>query len=467
LFIAMLLLCYSSVFKSIGFKGMSLKRLLYTLFLYLVFPVILLRLLLKSRNNSGYRKRLSERLGLVEAIDKKPVIWVHAVSVGEAIASKPLVEALLHDYPNIPVLLTTTTPTGSDRVQAMFANKIRQHQLLHTYFPYDLLGSVSRFINNLNPKILIVVETEIWPNLYAKCYQKNIPVVMVNARLSEKSTQSYLKVRGLIAETLSKVSVIAVRSKSDAIRFSNLGADKRQIKEIGNIKYDISRDGVQVLKSEELLKTINTNVLNKRLVYVAASTHKGEEYKILFTYQNLLKQFPELLLILVPRHPERFDEVYDECIKQLPKELNILRRSQNQSFSQFKDVKIDVLLGDSMGEMQMWFAAADVVFIGGSLVETGGHNPLEVTLFGVPVVSGPHMFNFEDITDELSSAELLIICNDEFDVVNKINQILIGGKNKFLGESLQNEYINKANDFMQQHQGVTARLSKIISSSLN
>ncbi len=444
---------------------MSLKRSLYSLILYLVFPLVLLRLLLRSRSNPDYRKRWSERLALAKFSGKQTVIWIHAVSVGEAIASKPLVEALFDAYPDTPILLTTTTPTGSDRVRSMFADKIIQKKLLHSYFPYDLLGAVSRFVKAFNPKILIVVETEIWPNLYAKCHQKNIPVVMVNARLSEKSTQSYLKIKGLVAETLSKVSVIAVRSKSDAERFSQLGAKLSQIQEIGNIKYDISIDGVQASKAEKLLKTVNTNAQLKRMVYVAASTHKGEDTKILFTYLNLLNQFPDLLLILVPRHPERFDDVYQDCVEQLPKELIVIRQSQSSDTSEIERSKVNVILGDTMGEMQMWFAAADVVFIGGSLVQTGGHNPLEATLYGVPVVSGPHMFNFEDVASQLSAAELLFICDDEFGVIKKITQIL-SIKTDSNEEALLEGYKNKADDFMQQHQGVTARLLIIISTSL-
>ena len=443
---------------------MSLKRSLYTLFLYLIFPLVLLRLLIRSRSNPDYRKRWSERLGLLNSFSNKPVIWVHTVSVGEAIAAKPLIEKLLDTYSDTPILVTTTTPTGSDRVRAMFADQIEKQQLLHVYFPYDLLGAVTRFIKTFQPRILIVVETEIWPNLYAKCYQQQIPVVMVNARLSDKSTQSYLKIKGLVGETLSKVNVIAVRSKSDAERFSQLGAKPNQIQEIGNIKYDISIDQGQVVKAKKYIKSWNNDDQDRLLVYVAASTHEGEDVKILFTYLNLLKQFPGLLLILVPRHPERFDEVYEDCLELLPKELSIVRHSQIADYTDFEKQKFNVILGDSMGEMQMWYATADIVFIGGSLVETGGHNPLEATLFGVPVVSGPHMFNFEDIATELSASELLFVCDDELEISKKLSQILMDKKD--LQNSRLNVFKNKAENFMQQHQGVTARLLDIVSKLL-
>ncbi|MEH6456330.1 MAG: lipid IV(A) 3-deoxy-D-manno-octulosonic acid transferase [Cocleimonas sp.] len=450
---------------------MSLKRSLYTLFLYLIFPLVLLRLLLRSRSNPNYRKRWSERLALVKNNTNKSVIWVHAVSVGEVIAAKPLIEELLDTYSDTPILVTTTTPTGSDRVKALFFDQIQKQQLLHVYFPYDLLGIVSRFIKAYQPQVLIVVETEIWPNLYAKCHQKQIPVLMVNARLSHKSTQSYLKIKSLVAETLSKVNTIAVRSKSDAEKFIQLGAKTSQIEESGNIKYDISIDESQVTQAEKYLKTWNVTDQSKRLVYVAASTHEGEDSKILFTYVNLLKQFPELLLVLVPRHPERFDDVYEQCLEQLPETLNIVRHSENRSHTEdyagSNNKKINVILGDSMGEMQMWFSAADIVFIGGSLVKTGGHNPLEATLFGVPVVSGPHMFNFEDIATELSVAELLFVCDDEFEISKKLSQILTDKKQLEEQGSEVNLFKEKSERFMQQHRGVTTRLLSIISKLIN
>ena len=440
---------------------MSLKRSLYSFLLYLLFPLVLLRLLWRSRANPDYRKRWSERLGFVSTLnqticDQEGVIWLHAVSVGEAIAAKPLIEALLRSYLNNQILITTTTPTGSDRIRSMFVDQIKQKKLIHVYFPYDLLGTVTRFVRTFKPKILIVVETEIWPNLYAHCQQQGVPVIMINARLSEKSTRSYLKIKGLITETLAKVSTIAVRSQIDAERFQQLGAVSNQIKEVGNIKYDINIDEAQVTAANKLVKNWNINYTKKRPVFVGASTHKGEDEKLVFTYLSLLKQFPDLVFILVPRHPERFDEVYERCSEQLPQDVNLLRHSQN-SYS--KDEITNVILGDSMGEMQMWYATADVVFMGGSLVKTGGHNPLEATVFGVPVVSGPHMFNFEDIATELSAAELLYVCDDEFEITKKINSVL--SENTSSGTEKVN-YSNRAKTLMQQHRGVTARLLNIV-----
>ena len=274
---------------------------------------------------------------------------------------------------------------------------------------------------------------------------------MVNERLSQKSSLSYMKIKGLVTETLSKVNIIAVRSKIDAERFSQLGAHPSQIKESGNIKYDICIDQFQKTKADKYLRSWNIQGQNKRIVYVAASTHKSEDSKVLFTYLSLLEQFPSLLLILVPRHPERFDDVYNDCLEQLPKNLNIIRHSQAAEYEALDSIessKINVILGDSMGEMQTWYAAADIVFIGGSLVETGGHNPLEATLFGVPVVSGPHMFNFDDIGSELTAAELLFICDDEFEINKKLYQILTDIKLSKEQGSKVSLYKNKAETFM-------------------
>ena len=451
-----------------GVKAMSFKRLFYTLFLYLIFPFVLLRLLWRSRSNKAYRLRWSERLGIITKNKKNSssILWLHAVSVGEVIAAKPLILALLAEFPEHTLLVTTTTPTGSDRVKDIFAEQIKNQLLIHTYFPYDLLGSVARFIGAFNPKILIVVETEIWPNLYAKCYQKAIPVVMVNARLSDKSLQSYLKIKTLVAETLSKVSDIAVRSDIDKQRFLQLGASTKQITQSGNIKYDLKIDKKQLENAAKYQQLINQKDHKKRLVLVAASTHAGEDAKIMLAYKTLLEQFPKLLLVLVPRHPERFVDVYDECVEQLPAELNVIKHSEYSIDHKPSKTDINVIVGDSMGEMQMWYSLADVVFIGGSLVKTGGHNPLEATIFGVPVYSGPHMFNFEDIAAELLSQKLLSVCADEFELSKEMSKYLENLEEQDVENTQHTKFKDKAEKFMQQHRGVTTRLVNLISKNL-
>ena len=436
---------------------MSLRRFLYTLLLYLIFPFVILKLFWRSASNPAYRQRIPERLGIVKPDSDAPVIWVHAVSVGEAIASQPLIESLIETYPNHRILVTTTTPTGSDRVKSLFSERVA-----HVYYPYDLPEIIYRFLKRMKPKILIVVETEIWPNLYAACHKRDIPIIIVNARLSAKSTKSYGKIKALVAETLSYVSTIAVRSKADADSFRKLGASEAAIQVSGNIKFDIELDQKQISRGKERRKQWGI----KRPVLVVASTHEGEDEKLLDIYKNLLTSFPDLLLILIPRHPERFDKVYELCLERFSKEQKEQRKTSDKPINikrhtqihDYKSIETNIIIGDSMGEMQSWFATADVTFIGGSLVETGGHNPLEAIVQGVPVVSGPHMFNFEDIVLELDNSDLLTICHNEKQVGDKISNLLT-----LTQDSGTNNFQQKAQIIMQQQQGVTARLMRIIS----
>ncbi|MEE9310449.1 MAG: lipid IV(A) 3-deoxy-D-manno-octulosonic acid transferase [Cocleimonas sp.] len=419
---------------------MSLRRALYSLLLYLIFPLVIFRLFWRSRSNPEYRQRIGERLGFVQPDSDKPVIWVHAVSVGETIAAQPLIEGLIKQYSDHRILVTTTTPTGSDRVKALFGDRVA-----HVYFPYDLPDVVARFINRIKPKMLIVIETEIWANLFAKCKKENIPLALVNARLSMRSTQKYQKISKLIDETLANISLIAVRSKVDAERFKALGANDEQIVVAGNIKFDFQVNEKQVAQGKQWRRYWGAN-----LVWVAASTHAGEDEKILDIHQNVLKQFPNLMLVLVPRHPERFDEVFALCNNLEEKGIKTLRHSQVDDYT---NAKATIILGDSMGEMQSWFAVADVVFMGGSLVETGGHNPIEPIAQGVPVVSGPHLYNFDDVAPQLEEEGLLFIGNSKGDVEEQISQWLMKASRKETSK-----FKVKAQQYMQQHQGVTTRL---------
>ena len=432
---------------------MSLKRVLYSILLYLISPLVVIRLLWRSRLNPNYRKRISERFGFVGR-QALPIIWLHAVSVGETNAATPLIEGLIKAYPDHRILITTTTPTGSNRVKSLFSNRVA-----HYYFPYDLPDVVSRFLKRVNPQILIVVETEIWPNLFSSCHKKNIPVVLVNARLSEKSTKAYLKIEGLINETLKKVESIAVRSQADAVSFKKLGAVDEQVTITGNIKFDFEIDNNQIEKGLKWKREWG----NERPVLVAASTHEGEEEILLEIYSKLQKNIDNLLLILVPRHPERFDDVYQTCIKwhksggvSFITLLHSKMASYKVSDTGF-DKQSNIIIGDSMGEMQSWFAAADVVFIGGSLVDIGGHNPIEAIAQSKPVVSGSYMFNFRDIVPELTELDLLTVCNCHEELLEKLKGLLAS----------ENKDIKlKSQKTMQQHRGATARLLTLISGLL-
>ncbi len=441
---------------------MSYRRLLYSFVLYCIFPFVILRLFWRSRNNRAYRQRINERLGLFKLKshrnnyhnsnhnskhNKNPVIWVHAVSVGETIAAKPLVDALIDQYPEHQILVTSTTPTGSEMVKKLLGDNV-----LHVYFPYDLPDIVFRFINRVNPQLLIIVETEIWPNLYATCEKRHIPMMLANARLSPASTKGYLKIKGLIEETLQRLEVIAVRSQVDAIRFKQLGALDKQIMVAGNIKFDLKINEEQIKKGQ--IRKEQWGV--KRPVWVAASTHAGEEDQILSVYSHLLQAYPKLLLVLIPRHLERFDAVFDLCKTQA--DLTIVRHSQQHDY---KGCNAHIILGDSMGEMQSWYATADVVFMGGSLVATGGHNPLEATKLGKPVLSGPHLFNFEDIYPILKDAGLCWVC-DDIDQVKKQMMALLRE------EVSVSEFVLTANNIIKEQGGVTARLmSHVLSLNVN
>ena len=426
---------------------MSFRRALYSLLLYLIFPFVIVRLFWRGRSNSAYRQRISERLGFVDIYSDNPVIWIHAVSVGETIAAQPLIEGLIKKYSDHKILVTTTTPTGSDRVKALFGDRVA-----HVYFPYDLPDVVARFFSRVDPRLLVVIETEIWPNLFAKCKKEGTPLIIANARLSERSTYKYLKIKKLVKETLSTISLIAVRSVVDAERFKKLGASDTQISVVGNIKFDFTVNKKQLEQGKQWREAWGDN----NLVLVVASTHEGEDAQILEIYQRLLRHFPNLLLVLVPRHPERFEDVYELC--SALEDTHVLRHSQVDDYQNYSKSTVNIILGDSMGVMQSWFATADVVFIGGSLVAVGGHNPIEAIAQDVPVVSGRYMFNFDDVTEQLSNEKLLSICATVSEVEDEISKLLT-----FRLSQKVEENESKASQFMQQHKGVTAKLLKSIS----
>jgi len=385
---------------------MPVYRLLYSFLCYLIFPVILLRLFWRSRQNPSMREHWQQRFGFIK-LSQAPRIWLHAVSVGETIAAKPLVEALLANYPSHKLLISNTTATGYQTSKRLFADRVE-----HCYFPYDLNGAVSRFLDRATPELLIIMETEIWPNLLHQCQQRKLPVLIANARLSKRSTKGYSRIQSLIKPTLGCVSKIACRSFQDVENFKRLGATTEQLEVVGNIKFDIASD-ILNNSASELKKQLGIS----RKIWVAASTHAGEDEIILNCYSQLKQSCKDLVLVLVPRHPERFESVFNLCedsgyITQ--------RRSASQSFTN----DCEIILGDSMGEMAYWYASADIVFVGGSLVETGGHNPLEAIIYGVPVVSGAAVFNFNDVYDVLCEAEIAWITKNEQALTNKLEELL-------------------------------------------
>jgi 3-deoxy-D-manno-octulosonic-acid transferase len=360
----------------------------YTLLLYLLTPVVLFRLLLRALKAPDYRRRWPERFGFAPAPYPSPgAIWVHAVSVGETQAALPLIRALLRNHPERSMIVTTTTPTGSGRVRDALGGRV-----YHCYLPYDLPDALGRFLGRLQPALLLVMETEIWPNLYRACQRRGIPVLLANARLSPRSFRGYARVRPLAAQALSRLRLVAAQSDADAQRFVALGAPAARVRALGNIKFDIQIAAAEIAEGRALRERIGA----ERPVLIAASTHAGEEQQVLEAFASIRRQQPDCRLILVPRHPERFAEagrLAAQC------GYRVARRSSGDDPGD-----ADVYLGDTLGELVRLFAAADVAFVGGSLVPVGGHNILEPAALGVPVLHGPHMFNFVEAADRLGEA---------------------------------------------------------------
>ena len=378
-----------------------MNRLTYSLLLYLSSPLILLRLLWRSLRAPAYRQRWRERFGLYRGRSPEVTVWLHAVSVGEFIAAIPLIRALKDEVPAGQILVTTMTPTGSARVQDTFGAEIQ-----HCYLPYDLPGAVSRFLRHFNPSMAIVMETEIWPNLFHGCGQQHIPLLLANVRLSQRSLEGYQRWAGqLTAEALRHVQWAGVQSEADQKRLVELGAERQKVAVTGSIKFDLTLPQAIQQQGEQLRKT----VAGERPVWIAASTREGEEQYVLEAHQQLLQQVPDLLLILVPRHPERFNSVARQVESA---GFELVRRSNDPHPAppplstqtagiKGREVTAQVYLGDTMGEMLLLYAAADIAYVGGSLVPTGSHNMLEPAALGKPVLFGPHRFNFAEISQLL------------------------------------------------------------------
>lgn len=414
---------------------MSFVRLLYSGLLYLLLPFIFIKLGWRGRVNPAYRQGWGERLGYVKPIrPPQSCICLHAVSVGETMAAQPLIEKLLNTYPDSLLWITSTTPTGAATVERLFAQRVQ-----HSYLPYDTPSAITRFLNTVQPQLLLAMETELWPNLYAACAQRNIPIVVVNARLSERSARGYARIASLTRETLANISLIAAREPQDAERFFTLGASPDQLKVLGNIKFDAPLP-MQAQAQAQALRVS----WGGRLVWVAASTHRGEDELLLQVQQQLREQFPDLLLILVPRHPERFAEVAALCA-QTP--LNYQLRSCHQLLSPTDSV----LVGDTMGELLLWYACADVAFIGGSLVDVGGHNPLEALAFAVPVLSGQYVHNFQEIYPPLvEQGAAVLVDSPEFLAHHLALWLASASARQQAGQAGQ--------AFLEQQRGVVERL---------
>jgi len=377
--------------------------------MYLVTPFILLYFLHRAIKSDDYRGRLKERFGFKKFIFSRPVILIHSVSMGETIAATPLINQLISDYPTHQILITTSTPTGSSVVNKNFGKRVE-----HCYLPIDLIGSVKRFLKQVNPQIAIVMETELWPNLIHQLHKKDIPILLANARMSEKSMNGYLKKAApLMREMLSKVNQVSAQFSNDGERFITLGLPKEKLEIGGSIKFELSISSE--LKQQQL--ELKEQWASNRLVWVAGSTHPNENEQILAAHRILVTLYPNLLLVLIPRHSERFDET--TTLVQTAG-FRVMRRSQQQTPSK----EVQVVVGDTMGEMLLMLGIADITYIGGSLIERGGHNPLEPAALGKPIIMGPSCYNFSDISAKLIENGGLEIVVDDIELANTISHLI-------------------------------------------
>lgn len=371
-----------------------MNRTLYTLLFHLGLPLVAIRLWLRARKAPAYARRIGERFALNLPTLQPGGIWVHAVSVGESIAAAPMIRELLKRYPQLPITVTCMTPTGSERIQALFANEPR---IQHCYLPYDLPWAAARFLNRVQPKLAVIMETELWPNHIHQCAKRGIPVALANARLSARSAKGYGRFARLTRPMLEEMSLIAVQTETEAERFRQLGARPECVEVTGSIKFDLTIDPQLLVDARELREQWQALA---RPVWIAASTHEGEDEIVLAAHRQLLGHYPNALLMLVPRHPERFNQVFELCQRE---GFATVRRSSGEPVT----ASTQVMLGDTMGELLFLYALADTAFVGGSLVPNGGHNLLEPAALAKPVLSGPHLFNFLEISAMLRDAGAL------------------------------------------------------------
>ena len=374
-------------------------RYLYTLLYLLAAPLLCVRWVYKSFKPPQYREPLRERFGIVSREDRES-IWFHAVSMGESNAAIAIIKKLLAHSPDLNIIVTTTTPTGARQILNSLEGKVKHH-----YSPCDLPGTIKRFIRRANPRLLVLMETEMWPNWLHHLKKQNIPVILANGRLSERSAQKYAKVSSLAKEMMDAfVKVLAVNQR-DAERFERLGLEKDRSLVTGNIKFDID---TPIFQDHEYYPD-----WNRLPTWIAASTHKGEDELIIEAHRQILKRVPEARLILVPRHPERF-----ESVAKLIEEsgFKMARRSQPSTWRK----EAEVLLGDTMGELMKAFNISDITWIGGSFAEIGGHNPIEPAVLAKPVLTGPHIHNFNEIFHDLIEHGGALMVDDEQQLAEQV-----------------------------------------------
>ncbi len=409
----------------------------YRIALILLLPVVLLLLLIRYKSNPQYRQKLSERLGFFPKPIKKGGIIVHAASVGEVLALRGFIEQLLVLYPHLPLTVTTFTPTGAEQVRKLFEGRVQMG-----YLPLDILPCTTLFLHQLQPELIIFMETELWPNLVSQCANKKIKLLLINGRLSDNSMKSYKKLSSLITPTLNRFDNILAQSQDNAVNFLKLGAVKAKCSVSGNLKFDIKIDNAITEKQQEL----NALLPSERPILLLASSHEGDEEIVLEAYEHLLTAHPTLLLILVPRHPERFEQVANLCSH---RNLSVAKRSDNELITTQQ-----IWLLDTLGELMATFSCADIVMMGGTFSTIGGHNPLEPAFFSKPIIVGDDMTNFKEISQQLlqSSAMVQLTNRHKKEPSQALTEALM---DLLPDKEKQAKLGKKALDVVMQNQGAT------------
>ncbi len=419
-----------------------MNRFYYTVLLYLILPLVPFKLWWRGIKQPAYLNHWSERFGFYSTPVNKPIIWLHCVSVGETRAAEPLINALQTTYPHHQILLTHGTPTGREAGEALFGDKVER-----VYLPYDVPFAVHRFLTHFKPAIALMMETEIWFNLIAACKQRNIPVLLLNARLSEKSARGYAKLGKLAQKGLQSLNAVAAQTNDDAMRLKALGAQNVTV--AGNLKFDVKPTAASLGEGLQLRKQFG-----EELIFLAASTREGEEALILDALAKIT--IPNLLTVIVPRHPQRFDAVA-ALLEQ--RGIQYLRKSALGNTAPqaniHKDFKPMIILGDTMGEMPTYYAACDIAFIGGSLLPWGGQNLIEAAHVGKPILIGEHTFNFTEASNDAVTAGAAIRVKNAEDLLQKVDELL---KNKVNLVSMQQAALN----FSSAYAGATARQMALI-----
>ncbi|RCW24319.1 MULTISPECIES: lipid IV(A) 3-deoxy-D-manno-octulosonic acid transferase [unclassified Vibrio] len=394
-----------------------LVRIVYTLLLALASPLLLFGLYKSKPNKPKFGSRWREHFGITPKLksNDKP-IWIHAVSVGESIAATPLIKALKEQNPEQSILVTTTTSTGAEQI-AKLGDLVE-----HRYMPIDFGFAIKGFLKAVQPKQMLIIETELWPNTLHNVHKAGIPITVVNARLSEKSCKNYAKIQRLFNQLHPCLTQVLCQTASDAERFERLGVEKKKLSVTGSIKFDIQISEQVKQQGQQLRAQLGDD----RPIWIAASTHKGEDEQVLDAHRQVLKSHPNALLVLVPRHPERFDDVFTLCQQQ---GFNTVRRTSTHAV----ETNTQVYLGDTMGEMLTLMGAADICFMGGSLIgdKVGGHNVLEPAALGIPVVSGSTYYNFTEIVKAMDHQEAIMLIENSQQLSLFITSLLRDDNHRF------------------------------------